>query len=243
MEYIFKIYLSLIFNNSLFLRFFFLISIFPKRYFQIPSMVIWVWFLPFEENERTFFLIIRCKANLTCTPLDIFLFALTLITITAHHHLKQSRTLVNYYIGECTWYYDYYNNTTTNPITESELHAPHWRVGLPAAIPPTKRGQSQSAFVRHRSLSRAPNLLRLAGDGIKSTRPSLHRILQLHVKPFSGKIFDATDFVKFRLYSVLSVICENTLFFNFPPFFFVDFGSNLHWVTSIPFLRVFGFTL
>ncbi|KAL2565874.1 hypothetical protein AAZV13_19G133100 [Glycine max] len=185
MEYIFKIYLSLIFNNSLFLRFFFLISIFPKRYFQIPSMVIWVWFLPFEENERTFFLIIRCKANLTCTPLDIFLFALTLITITAHHHLKQSRTLVNYYIGECTWYYDYYNNTTTNPITESELHAPHWRVGLPAAIPPTKRGQSQSAFVRHRSLSRAPNLLRLAGDGIKSTRPSLHRILQLHVKPFS----------------------------------------------------------
>ncbi|KAL5155220.1 Protein PHOSPHATE STARVATION RESPONSE 1 [Glycine soja] len=161
-------------------------------------MVIWVWFLPFEENERTFFLIIRCKANLTCTPLDIFLFALTLITITAHHHLKQSRTLVNYYIGECTWYYDYYNNTTTNPITGSELHAPHWRVGLPAAIPPTKRGQSQSAFVRHRSLSRAPNLLRLAGDGIKSTRPSLHRILQLHVKPFSGKIFDATDFVKFR---------------------------------------------
>jgi len=53
----------------------------------------------------------------------------------------------------------------TNSITESDIHAPRWRVELVPAIPP-KGSQSQSAFLCHRSLSLpAPNLL-LAGDGI-----------------------------------------------------------------------------
>ena len=139
-----------------------------------------------------------------------------------------------------TWYC---NRIITNPITDSELHAPPWRVGLPAAIPPTKRSQSQSPFVRHRSVhsrEHPPNLLRLAGDGIKSTRPSLHPILELHVNPFSGKIFDATGSVKFRSYSVLSIICENTFASIFH--FSLIVGSNSHWVTSVPFLRVICFT-
>ncbi|KAK7396454.1 hypothetical protein VNO78_17476 [Psophocarpus tetragonolobus] len=60
-------------------------------------------------------------------------------------------------------------STTTNPITESDLHAPSWRVGCLRLFlqkgPKPKRIRSSPFTLESTNLS-------LAGDGIKSTRPS-----------------------------------------------------------------------
>lgn len=130
----------------------------------------------FWGKWKNILLMLWCKPNLTCTPLDIFVYALQLITTSK----KVKKKHKHHYIIVL-----FYCTITTNPITYSVLHAPRWRVPLPPSIPP-KPLRAQNAFVRHRLLAPAPNpALPCRWRNFKP--PALFSLL--HLNPPLGKNF------------------------------------------------------